>query len=592
LEKAKAIFEKNIFIKEFVVFLYPVLANAYLKKINTPGKDGKPSFKSLQKARSLCKDSLKRTRRWPNYYGMALQAMADYYALLGKDSQAEKYYRKSIAHNERIQRRFETAKGYFGYGQFLNSIHRGEEAYHNLNQAYLIFKEIGATAYIKRCEALPMLKTAEPSPETHTATGRLTSKRRKNAIITTARSISSILNIDTLLDQIMDSAMELAGAERGILLLYPETVGGKLEPKVVRNITLGEITAHSTQDDAINISSGIIAKVEKTRKPLIIGNALADETLKNRHSVVFSGIRSVICTPIIFKGAMLGIIYLDNRLISGLFNQEDLEILELLANQAGVSIENARLCGSLEQRVRERTGQLEAANRELNRKNVELLAANERLKEHAATVAELATIKERNRLAMDVHDTIGHTMTLLLKLLEVSKIVCRKDPEKTEAELVNAISITREGLKEVRSSVSGLMAERLEANDLPAALERLIAGFASSGVAIELMTEGDPHLPVLTYSDVIYRTCQEALTNALRHGKAKTVTIILKFKEDLIKLYIIDDGRGCKVVKKGVGLSGMEKRIQGLNGSFRFSSDGESGFNIQVEIPVGGGFGG
>ncbi|HEX3046257.1 MAG TPA: protein kinase [Bacillota bacterium] len=597
LETAREILLKTAILKDFVVNIFPLLAEAYLKKICTPARRGEDhgDFKKSTQARAarrLVKDALWQTRAWPNHYGIALRVAADYYKRLDQNHKAEKYYLKSIQHNEKIHRRYEAAKGYWEYGNFLRLHYRGNEANLIERQAYEIFKAIGAGAYLKKALDSGLLVCENPNLGELTTRERLTSERRKNAIITTARSISSILNIDILLDQIMDSAMELAGAERGILLLYPETPGGRLEPKVIRNISPSEIAAQSSRIGVINISSAIISKVEKTGEPLIVGNALADENLKNRYSVVVSGIRSVICTPIMFKGEMLGIIYLDNRLICGLFDQEDLEILDLLASQAGVSIENARLCHSLEQRVNERTEQLASANRELQRKNAELSSANERLKEHAATVAELATIKERNRLAMDVHDTIGHTMTLLLKLLEVSKIVCRKDPAKTEAELGNAINITREGLKEVRCSVSGLMAERLETNNLPAALERLIAGFASSGVAIDLMIEGDVHLPDITYSDVIYRTCQEALTNALRHGKAKTVAVILKFKEDLIRLYIIDDGCGCKEVKKGVGLSGMEKRIKGLNGNFQFSSDGESGFIIQVEIPVGGGYGG
>jgi signal transduction histidine kinase len=86
--------------------------------------------------------------------------------------------------------------------------------------------------------------------------------------------------------------------------------------------------------------------------------------------------------------------------------------------------------------------------------------------------------------------------------------------------------------------------------------------------------------------DALYRLCQEAITNSTRHGKAKNTNIILKFSEDKIRLFIFDDGCGCQNIKKGFGLSGMEQRIHNIHGSIVYGSDGESGFNIRVELPL------
>ncbi len=225
---------------------------------------------------------------------------------------------------------------------------------------------------------------------------------------------------------------------------------------------------------------------------------------------------------------------------------------------------------------------------ELNLKNIELGEANLRLKEYASTVEELTLTKERNRIAHDVHDTLGHSMALLIALLEVSTITCRKDPAQTEEKLLEALKVSREGLKELRRSISGLVPEQLEASSLLNALKKLIEDYKPSGMAIDLSVEGIDGYRNTEYSDVIYRICQESLTNSLRHGKATQSSIILRFNDGLAKLFIFDNGCGCKNINKGFGLKGMEQRVKELGGSIVYGSDGESGFNIHVEIPLKG----
>jgi signal transduction histidine kinase len=208
------------------------------------------------------------------------------------------------------------------------------------------------------------------------------------------------------------------------------------------------------------------------------------------------------------------------------------------------------------------------------------------ISEYRSLVEELAATRERNRLARDVHDTLGHTMTTLITLLKVSGITCETDPVRTKEKISQAMVIAKEGLNELRRSISGLKAEKLEASDLITGLKRLISDFESSGMKIDLSIHGVDNVSEPAYSGVIYRICQEALTNSLRHGKAAHVTIVIKLVEQNLKLFIIDDGCGCKEIKKGLGLPGMEQRVKELHGTIEYGSDGEKGFNISVEIPI------
>jgi signal transduction histidine kinase len=223
---------------------------------------------------------------------------------------------------------------------------------------------------------------------------------------------------------------------------------------------------------------------------------------------------------------------------------------------------------------------------ELNDKNTELNAMNDELAKYAAAVEELTITKERNRFAHDVHDTLGHTMTLLISILEVANITYKSDMDTTGDKLKEALKISKEGLKELRRSITGLRPEKLSSNSIVTSLNNMFSDFRLSGVEIDFTSEGMEPDEMGLYSDIIYRVCQEALTNSVKHGKAKNVSIILRFDMKIIKLFILDDGIGCDKIVKGFGLSGMEERLETVNGRIMYGSDGESGFNLRVEIPL------
>ncbi|MCW5207715.1 sensor domain-containing diguanylate cyclase, partial [Desulfobulbus sp. US2] len=234
-------------------------------------------------------------------------------------------------------------------GNFL--IDEKEGVYRDIAKRHLaesqnIFKDIGAEA---DCQIIPeLLGVQEATPSAQevfheqetSPQQRFSSERKIMTALETSRYLSSILDLDELLEKIMDKAIELLGAEKGILFLYPEDRNQpqELEVRVARNVECVE-----NEKDTFFTSQSIIRKVEKEKKPLIIEDAVTDDIFKEQSSVINYALRSVLCVPIQHRNILLGVIYLDNGMISGLFNREDLWVLELISSQAGVSIENARL---------------------------------------------------------------------------------------------------------------------------------------------------------------------------------------------------------------------------------------------------------
>ncbi len=221
---------------------------------------------------------------------------------------------------------------------------------------------------------------------------------------------------------------------------------------------------------------------------------------------------------------------------------------------------------------------------ELSEKNIKISEAYTKLLEHAKVVEELSASRERNRLASEIHDSLGHCLAILVSMLEVMKISYSKQPEVVGEKLNSAHAIAKNGLTELRHMVSNFSTKK--ENYILESLQSMIKGFEATGIKVELTLQGE--CPVKLDEKrwaAIYNTCKEALTNALKHGEAQNVMIILRFDEK-IDLYILDNGKGCPKLTKNMGLQGMEDRIRELNGSISFGAGEESGFSIHIEIPA------
>lgn len=151
------------------------------------------------------------------------------------------------------------------------------------------------------------------------------------------RTLNSSLDLDEVLNTIMDRVIEVTGAERGFLMLRDDQQGG-LVFKVARGLDRSDL-----ESPAFQVSTTIIDEVERNNTPLLTDNAQYDQRFSRGESIMVLGLRSIMCVPITVMGRMIGVVYVDNRLQAGLFNDDHLALLTAFASQAGTAIENARL---------------------------------------------------------------------------------------------------------------------------------------------------------------------------------------------------------------------------------------------------------
>ncbi len=152
-----------------------------------------------------------------------------------------------------------------------------------------------------------------------------------------SQTFNSTLDLDQVLNTVLDEVIAATRAERGFLMLVNDG-SGQLEFRAARGLD-----QHTIDDPQSQVSLGVIERVMKEGRPLLTSNAQSDDWLSERRSVVVLGLRSVLCVPLQRKGTTSGIIYVDNRVQSGIFTSDDLDLLTSIAASAAVAIENARL---------------------------------------------------------------------------------------------------------------------------------------------------------------------------------------------------------------------------------------------------------
>lgn len=204
-----------------------------------------------------------------------------------------------------------------------------------------------------------------------------------------------------------------------------------------------------------------------------------------------------------------------------------------------------------------------------------------------AALVKYYRFEERNRIAREIHDSVGHNLTGLIMNLEFCEKLMDIDTVKVKTQVQACKEIARVCLTEIRRSVQALKPQSVEQLPLIKSIEEVIENSRRVfDLDIRLTVEGSIYKTTPDFNIVIYRAVQEAVTNSVRHGKATRIDIAISYSRRGFSLFIKDNGTGTGKFKMGNGLKGMTERIKEFNGESGFYKN--DGFMINISVPVEG----
>jgi predicted ATPase/signal transduction histidine kinase len=393
------------------------------------------------------------------------------------------------------------------------------------------------------------------------------------SVVMSAQAISGEMEMSRLLNKLMRIMLHNAGAEYGAVIFEHDgrwmvEAHGTSESLHIESVAIGE--------ESDLVPAAIIGYVARTHEQVVLHDAESDGLFTRNAYVRKNGLKSVLCLPIMNQNKLICLLYMENNLSPGVFTPQRLDVLKLLGSQCAISIANAKLYSgiqylknNLEDQVTERTRSLERSMRET-----------------AAAQAEATVYEERNRIAQEIHDIVGHTLTSTILQIEAGKrLLHKKDIESGVQRLVEAQDLVRHSLNEIRGSVHMLKEDRY--SDLTVMLKQLIRDTErNAGVVIHAVIYDLPEVMSTAYKKAIYHALQEGLTNGIRHGRSTVFHFSLESVGANLQFRLKDRGIGASTIAMGFGLRAMKERVVQLGGSLSIDSELNEGCLLEIDLPM------
>ena len=335
----------------FIHDVFPLSAQVYLECVrHKAGLTEAEKKKYLKKAKLFCGLSSHLKRFFPYLSSHAFHVNGTYQLLNGNRKKAFAIWEEGIAYiRNRTKDTYRLASILAERAECLLEDNPNDaKAREDLYEAKELFTQVGAKLDIAKIDRLLGIETQ--GAEVLDFRQTLTLTRQLDSLLSVTKAIGSVFILQELLEKIVDQAMKVTGAERGFLLLYDEQ-DGTLRQKVSKGLTEAEMAGKAFSFANCRISLALVQEVEKTREGLVEGqNEAAFPKIVSELKEY--EVKEAICVPLRAKDKALGMIYLDNRMASGIFGPEELKLMSSFAVQASISIENAFLVGNMVEQQR------------------------------------------------------------------------------------------------------------------------------------------------------------------------------------------------------------------------------------------------
>ncbi|MCX7677890.1 MAG: AAA family ATPase [Spirochaetes bacterium] len=295
-EKAKELHEKNNFLKQYIVPVYPNLAHAYIEKYFSNSREmGKDITK--RKIVKACKEAIAKTRNWPTHHAAALCAIARYYAILGKNKKAYRYFQKAIAHAKRALRPFEQIRALVALGNFHLQCGHEMDARSIFEEAYRLCVEVRCEAYgAKICQLLGVNQFDEKTP-----IERYLDKVRPLLYAQAARELVEKSGYEEMLAKTFETVMDISGSPCGVFVLVREH---EFSQHIVANRGLVE------------------GKYEEVNSivEMCVQNKQENESLEHGEFIAF---------PLSIDESIIGVLVIENKGSQGKLSKSDVQVISL-----------------------------------------------------------------------------------------------------------------------------------------------------------------------------------------------------------------------------------------------------------------------
>lgn len=386
----------------------------------------------------------------------------------------------------------------------------------------------------------------QPMPTFKDEAGERRLSAQLEALLEASMTITAELELDRVLQRIVDLARSLIGA-RYAALGVPGP-GGSLDKFIVSGVTPEEVRAMGHPPTGKGLLGVLLREPKAIRLRRIADDPRSAGVCEHHPSMT-----SFLGVPIIFKGQLLGNIYLTDKIGAEEFSDQDERLITMLAAQAAIAIENANLYKQMQR---------------------------------------LAVLEERERIAMDLHDGIIQSIYAVGLTLEYVGLLFDEQPPEARRRLQEAISGLNDVIGDIRNYILDLRPQRFQNKNLSAGLADLVRAFkANTFIAVEVQSadRADTDLRA-DQSAGLFHIAQEALANVAKHARARSVTINLRRDGPRVLLSIKDDGRGFDQAMiqsyAGHGLQNMRERARALGADLRVTSAPGQGTEIEVKVAV------
>ena len=360
--------------------------------------------------------------------------------------------------------------------------------------------------------------------------------------------LASELSLDAVLLRIVEIAVDLTNARYGALgVLTPD--GRSIQEFITVGITPEERAALGDPPTGHGLLGALITEARPLRIPDISADPRSAGFPPNHPPM-----RSLLGAPITGRGTVFGNIYLTDKQAAEMFDEEDERILVVLATQAAVAVENARLYDETERKSRE--------------------------------LQRLQVVEERERIGKELHD--GVIQSLFAVGMSLQGLASSSSDATMARRLEAAVEDVDHAIRDLRNYIFGLRPGILADRQLDQALKEMASEFgARSGVVTVVEVDSEAASQLASRAGDVVQLVREALSNVGRHGAATTCRVSLRRGDAGFSLEVDDDGRGFDVelTTWGMGLSNLRERVESLGGVLLVESTPGEGTIVRATLP-------